>query len=163
MRSFTIRHFKKSKHYPSQTFYLLSKGRNTGRPSLMPNTNCFAFTCKCDRVPYYYALISMLWQSGHFRSRLIGSVIPFIRIGDITELIEQVAKSPTCFDKQISIAHKLDSLEYNLSRQLILIKQLRCHLRDQLLHPEIIHTSCSSNSLFNGSLNKITEQNNHNT
>lgn len=60
--------------------YILSKGRNAGKPSLMPFVNSFVLnTSDEDEAQLYYFLCFALWKAKKFRALLTGTAIPFIR------------------------------------------------------------------------------------
>ena len=78
----------------SFTFYILSKGNNAGQPKLLPWVNSFAVHCLSkEDLDFYFWLCYSLWQAGHFRQYLRGSVIPFLSVCDARYLVHQSAKS----------------------------------------------------------------------
>lgn len=72
------------------TFFILSKGLNSGRPSSIPNPNSFqlSFNNKEERDLYFWYFYA-LWTTNYFKNELIGSVIPFIKIKTIHHLLQQ--------------------------------------------------------------------------
>lgn len=76
------------------TFYILSKGNNAGQPQLLPWVNCFAVHCKTkEELDFYFWLSYSLWQTGRFRPYLRGSVIPFLRVQEVRQLLTQAGES----------------------------------------------------------------------
>ncbi len=75
---------------PGIHFFILSKGLNAGKPLDTPCPNCFVFSCNTDEERDKYFWLSYgLWQSGHFKAYLVGSVIPFLRKGELVMLLDQ--------------------------------------------------------------------------
>lgn len=65
-------------------FFALSKGLNAGKPLNEPCANCFLVNVEFEQNrELFYWLCFALWKAGHFRRRLVGSVIPFLRINDL--------------------------------------------------------------------------------
>ena len=75
-------------------FYILCKGANAGKPSLTPWANSFVvITQNKEYFDFYFWLICALFQSGKFKVRLRGSVVPFINVDDVRDVIRKVAPS----------------------------------------------------------------------
>jgi hypothetical protein len=75
-------------------FYALSKGLNSGKPLDVPCPNCFVISCRnAQDLDVYRSLLFGLWQSKTFHQLLVGSVIPFIRIGDFKNFVSEQAKN----------------------------------------------------------------------
>ena len=73
-------------------FFILSKGANAGKPSLTPWVNSFAVICQHkEYLEFYFWLVQALHQSGKFKLHLRGSVIPFININDVRDILRDVA------------------------------------------------------------------------
>ena len=73
-------------------FFILCKGSNAGKPSLTPWANSFAVICQHkEYFEFYFWLVYALHQSGKFKIRLRGSVIPFINVNDVRDVIREVA------------------------------------------------------------------------
>ena len=70
-----------------------------------------------------------LWRSKAFHPYLIGSVIPFIRIGDfkqvITEKLEVVKISPEEFTRTIEKLQFIEIQEIQLKKNLTLVQELK--------------------------------------
>ena len=111
-------------------FFILNKGMNTGSPNFKPYANCFVLLAETDlERNFYYWLCFALWQTGKFRPRLIGSVIPFIHIGDFKDVIADSAikanKKPKQYQKALSILIDIDQKSEALAQQLKLIGELK--------------------------------------
>lgn len=69
--------------YQTPHFFILNKGLNSGKPLENPCPNCFVLeAATTQELDKYYWFAYMLWQSKFWYQFHIGSVIPFIRIGD---------------------------------------------------------------------------------
>lgn len=74
----------------SNSFFILNRGLNTGKPMNEPCPNCFVCICKnrADKENLYWLLFA-LWQSKEIKRQLIGSVILYIRKRDLEKIIKQ--------------------------------------------------------------------------
>ncbi len=71
-------------------FFILSKGENAGKPGLVPWANCYAVRCNNkEAFEYYYWLVFALFKAGKFKTRHRGSVIQFVNIQDVRDVIRQ--------------------------------------------------------------------------
>lgn len=77
----------------SNSFFILNRGLNTGKPMSEPCPNCFVCICKSreDKESLYWLLFA-LWQSKEIKRQLIGSVILYIRKSDLEKIIQQKAQ-----------------------------------------------------------------------
>jgi hypothetical protein len=126
MSPFQIRCFKQGAAFPANVFFILSKGRNTGRPSFEPNVNCFVFTCAdTDDLHAYYWLVYALWAGNKFHPLLCGSVIEFIHLCDLKHLIETAALTAKNMDAIARSMKQIIQLENKLQQQITLIKQAK--------------------------------------
>ena len=76
----------------AHSFFILSKGNNAGRPGLRPWPNSFIVTCHNeDTYNFYFWLTHAAFLSGKFKLRLRGSVIPFIIVHDVRDLLRSLA------------------------------------------------------------------------
>ena len=77
-----IKCYKSGAHYNKPHFYILNKGRNSGKPLQESCANCFVFIAESpEERQHFYNLCYALWQGKQFHILLTGSVIEFIRIG----------------------------------------------------------------------------------
>lgn len=134
MSPFQIRCFKQGAAVPAIKFFILSKGRNTGRPSFEPNANCIVFTCaNNDDLHSYYWLVYALWAGNKFHPLLCGSVIEFIHLRDLKHLIETAALTAQNMDAIARSMQKIMQLENKLQQQIMLIKQVKVATVRELL------------------------------
>lgn len=76
--------------YPNKTqsqpdFYIQCKGLHSGRPLRQPIKNCVAVYSEHPRL---FDLVYLLYKGKRFDFYIIGSVIPFIRIDDLTKVVK---------------------------------------------------------------------------
>lgn len=89
-----IRCFHSSVNEQPFMFFILSKGDNAGKPGLVPWANCFAVHCSNQQTfDFYFWLVYGLYKAGKFKSRLRGSVIPFVNLDDIRTVLKKTAPS----------------------------------------------------------------------
>lgn len=70
--------------------FALSKGYNAGKPLRNECPNCFVLIFKdTENAEKMFFLLDGVWRSQIFRQQLIGSVIPFIRVGEFTKTINR--------------------------------------------------------------------------
>ena len=114
----------------SFAFFILNKGMNTGKPLEHPCPNCFTFNAvnQAEKDLYYWLCFG-LWQSRSLHPYLSGSVIPFIHLRDLSQVINQAsekAKSNQAhFDKTVEALKILDQHEKNYHRNLLLISEAK--------------------------------------
>jgi|SRR5690606_30447454 len=111
-------------------FYALSKGLNSGKPLESPCPNCFVISCRSvEEMDVYRSLLFGLWKTKSFHQFLIGSVIPYIRIGDfknfVSEQISHLQSKEKAFKKDVQNAKALEQKERQLYEQLRLISELK--------------------------------------
>ena len=110
--------------------YILCKGLNSGKPLEKPCPNCFVIACKnSDDMDFYKTLSFGLWKAKHFHQFLTGSVIPFIRLKELTNLIhtgiEKLLSNPDKVKRNISKIVQMEKHQMNIQKQLNLIKQMK--------------------------------------
>ena len=70
---------------------LFDKDDNAGKPGFEPWTNSFAVICNNKQnFDFFFWLIYGLWRDGKFKTRHRGSVIPFINLQDVRDLIREL-------------------------------------------------------------------------
>lgn len=111
-------------------FYALCKGLNSGKPLDTPCPNCFVISCRnAEELEVYRSLLFGLWQTKSFYQFLIGSVIPYIRIGDFKNFVSEQAShlqgKEKAFKKDVQNAKHLEQQEKRLHEQLLLISELK--------------------------------------
>jgi hypothetical protein len=111
-------------------FFILNKGMNSGKPMEHPCPNCFTFNA-VDQTEkdHYYWLCFGLWQSKSLHPYLNGSVIPFIHLRDLNQVINQASEkaqaSPANFLKTVEALKILDQHEKQYHRNLLLISEAK--------------------------------------
>ena len=122
MQPFVIKYHRPGAAASPSAFFILSRGRNTGRPAFTSNPNCFVFTCAPQDVDRYYWLVYALWAGRAFEPLLCGSVIEFIHIGELRMAIANGSRNMGRIDQTLGAFRKLLSLEVKTKRQLELIQ-----------------------------------------
>jgi hypothetical protein len=111
-------------------FFILNKGMNSGKPMEHPCPNCFTFNASTqDEKDHFYWICFGLWQSRSFHQHLIGSVIPFLRLNELSQVINQASEkaqaSPANFLKTVEALKILDRHEKQYHRNLLLISEAK--------------------------------------
>ena len=111
-------------------FFILNKGMNSGKPMEHPCPNCFTFNANDQtEKDHYYWICFGLWQSRSFHQHLIGSVIPFIRLRELSQAINQASEkaqaNPGTFQKTVEALKILDRQEKQYHRNLLLITEAK--------------------------------------
>ncbi|UOE42171.1 hypothetical protein MTP09_05915 [Chryseobacterium suipulveris] len=111
-------------------FYALSKGLNSGKPLDVPCPNCFVISCRnAEELDVYRSLLFGLWQTKSFHQFLIGSVIPYIRIGDfknfVSEQVSHLKGKEKVFKNDVRKVKTLEQRERHIYEQLLLISELK--------------------------------------
>ena len=78
---------------------------------------------------FYYFMLQGIWELRLLRPHLKGSVIEFVRLGDVIDVLEEVLNSVNAgnrsfYDVQNSLA-QIEVLQTNLQSQLSLLLQMR--------------------------------------
>lgn len=71
---------------PTPQFYIQCKGDHSGRPLKKPIPNCFSVYTNIENL---YSLVYVLYIGGLFKKYISGSVVPFIRLGDVSGVIRE--------------------------------------------------------------------------
>jgi hypothetical protein len=130
MIKFKLTTYREGKKYQGSYFYILNKGNNSGKPLLNPCPNCFVCLCENDqdKEELFWLLFGM-WQGKAIHPHLIGSVIPFIRLKELTNLIntgiEKLLLNPDKVKRNISKIVQMEKHQVNIQKQLDLIKQMK--------------------------------------
>ena len=102
-------------------FYIQSKGLHSGRPMKTPKANCFAVV---SDVANLFEIVFALYKSNAFKSDIIGSVVPFIRIYACREILKQaVLKQPN--QKELETVELIEKQITNLEAQIKNFKQIQ--------------------------------------
>lgn len=124
--------------YNQPHFFILSKGRNSGKPLPSYCANCFVFVADDeDEKWHFFNLCHALWQGKFFHRLLVGSVIEFIRIDEFAVALHHVniniSQNKNDFKQQLDYIHQLNKHELNLRQQIKLIHQVKQCLVHQML------------------------------
>jgi hypothetical protein len=125
-----IKTHQSGKMYQQPHFFILNKGLNSGKPFNHYVCNSFVFLAdNKDEKEFYYFLLLGLWELRLFRKHLKGSVIEYIRLGDVIDVISETLNSVNTgnrsfADVQNSLA-QIENLQTNLQLQLSNLMQLR--------------------------------------
>lgn len=125
MQPFTIKYHSPAAAAPPSSFFILSRGRHTGRPAYSPNPNCFVFTCAPQDIYCYYWLVYTLWITRRFEPFLKGTCIEFARVADVRQLIAESTPHIEHIETVVSNLQKLQLLESKYKKQLGLIAVAR--------------------------------------
>jgi len=125
-----IKTHKLGSTYDAPHFFILNKGRHSGKPEHKYWANCFVFIAdtSAERDFYYFVFLG-LWELGFFRKALIGSVVPFIRLGDLTDIAEEAINNINTGNREWSdVSGTITQLEQhknNLMMQVDYILKIR--------------------------------------
>lgn len=96
-----IKTHKMGNTYECPHFFILNKGENSGKPAVQYWSNCFVFLADDNaEKEFYYFVFLGLWELGYFKKGLIGSVVPFIRIDDVTNIAEEAINNINTGNRQ---------------------------------------------------------------
>jgi hypothetical protein len=119
-------------------FFILSKGLNSGKPLTEPCPNCFVCISQTaqEKESLYWILFA-LWQGRRFHQVLCGSVIPFIRKKELSNLIHQGQKYaihfPDKFQKNVQALQLLQQKEKEYAKLTQSIKELKVVIGHQMI------------------------------
>ena len=130
MQTFIVKSANSKEEIQKPHFFALNKGINSGKPLLLPCPNCFKIEAENEEFKETLYWVSFaLWKIKAFHPYLIGSVIPFIRIGDykhlIFEKLEVVNASPTEFEETLKKLRFIELKERQFKENLKLIQELK--------------------------------------
>ena len=115
---------------PKTALYILSRGRNAGKPMFEPCPNCFIqYVRDAEELETYYWTFYAFWKHGFFHPHLCGSVIEMLRLCDLKTLMWnfiQPAFQKSCI--QPEMVNKIKStweLEQKIQEQSKAIQELR--------------------------------------
>ena len=134
-----IRCYHEGAVIPPHSFFILCKGCNAGKPGFQPWTNSFMAVCPNQQnFDFYFWLIHGLHLSGKFKVRHRGSVIPFINLNDVRDVIREVAPlihpDWSRYQEMLSSLDKLNKLKATLAEQIVSTDKLqRCLLQKYFL------------------------------
>lgn len=105
-------------HQPQRTitqphFFILSKGKNAGKPLKESCPNCFVITVKTEEeTENLYWIAYTLWKANFWHQYLIGSVILFIRITTFKSYFrDEVLRAYRQHQKHLEFVNRIRQLE----------------------------------------------------
>ena len=112
------------------TFFILNKGMNSGKPMEHPCPNCFTFNASTqEEKDHFYWICFGLWQSSSFHQHLIGSVITFIHLHVLNQVICQASEKAQAnlgtFQKIEEVLKMLVKHEKRYHRNLLQISEAK--------------------------------------
>ncbi|MBI2722635.1 MAG: hypothetical protein HYX39_10715 [Bacteroidetes bacterium] len=125
-----IKTHKSGKMYNQPHFFILNKGLNSGKPFNHYVVNSFVFLAdnKAEKEFYYFLLLG-LWELRFFRKHLKGSVIEYVRLGDVIDVIDETLNSVNSGNRSFSDVQntlaQIEAHQINLQAQLDHLMQLR--------------------------------------
>ena len=130
MQTFIVKSSTTKEEIRKPHFYALNKGMNSGKPLLSHCPNCFKIEAETEEFKEMLYWVSFaLWRVKAFHPYLIGSVIPFIRIGDYKQLIcekfEVVKSNPVEFAETVKQLRFIELKEKQFKENLKLIQELK--------------------------------------
>ena len=130
MQTFIVKSASAKEENPKPHFWVLCKGMNSGKPLSMPCPNSFKIEAENEEFKETLYWISFaLWRAKAFYPFLVGSVIPFIRIGDykqlVSENLEIVKENPAEFAETIKQLRFIELKEKQFMQNLQLIRELK--------------------------------------
>jgi hypothetical protein len=125
-----IKTHKSGKSYNQPHFFILNKGLNSGKPFNHYVCNSFVFLAdNKEEKEFYYFLLLGLWELRFFRKHLKGSVIEYVRLGDVIDMIDETLNSVNSGNRSFSDIQntlaQIEALQANLQSQLDYLMQLR--------------------------------------
>jgi hypothetical protein len=128
--------FNPSKQTTEFEFYILCKGNNSGRPMVSPLPNCFVCVCQSlEERDFFFWLCYGLFSGKAFETSLKGSVVPFVRICDVLQILTKHAAHINAIKWAATIQQlkHIEALEANLCKQIKLLQSLKVALvREQI-------------------------------
>jgi hypothetical protein len=121
MKQFTLKTYRNSASVELNSFYILNKGMNSGRPHPKPFVNSFTFIAESpEEMEIFYWITFAAWQGKLFHPYIKGSVIPFVIILDVGEVINEASKrciaNPERVSNLLKSFHTLNQLEFKYER-----------------------------------------------
>ena len=130
MLNFKVRTYNPEKETPENSIFILSRGRNAGKPLFEPCPNCFILYCNDqeERENLYWTFFT-LWKNGFFHPYLCGSVIEMLRLFEFKKILQNfiipsVAKMQEN-TKILSDIKAVYQLEQKFTQQLKQLNDLR--------------------------------------
>jgi hypothetical protein len=118
-----IKTHKSGKSYNQPHFFILNKGLNSGKPFHHYVCNSFVFLAdNKEEKEFYYFLLLGLCELRFFRKHLKGSVIEYVRLGDVIDVIDETLNSVNSGNRSFSDIQntlaQIEALQANLHKYL---------------------------------------------
>ncbi|MCB4234590.1 hypothetical protein LDL59_04230 [Kaistella anthropi] len=105
MLTHKVRTYSVQKSAPEMALYILSRGRNAGKPMFEPCPNChIIYVTNPEELETYYWTFYAFWKHGFFHPHLCGSVIEMLRLCDLKMLMRnfiQPAFQKSCIQPEM--------------------------------------------------------------
>ena len=130
MLNFKVRTYNPEKETPENSIFILSRGRNAGKPMFEPCPNCFILYCRNEtEKENLYWMFYTLWKNRFFHPYLCGSVIDMLRLSELKKVIQNwIIPSFSKMEQNGKILQDIKSvhmLEQYYSKQLKQLSELR--------------------------------------
>ena len=130
MLNFKVRTYNPEKETPENSIFILSRGRNAGKPMFEPCPNCFILYCRNEtEKENLYWIFYTLWKNRFFHPYLCGSVIDMLRLSELKKVIQNwIIPSFSKMEQNGKILQDIKSvyqLEQHYSKQLKQLSELR--------------------------------------
>lgn len=130
MLNFKVLTYNPEKETPENSIFILSRGRNAGKPMFEPCPNCFILYCRNEtEKENLYWIFYTLWKNRFFHPYLCGSVIDMLRLSELKKVIQNwIIPSFSKMEQNGKILQDIKSvyqLEQHYSKQLKQLSELR--------------------------------------
>ena len=131
--NFNLTTYNPAKKYAGFHFFVLNKGLNSGKPLLDPCPNCFVCSCNTEEEKEnLYWIFFALWQGKRFHQLLIGSVIPFIKIKETKNLVQEsflkTKTNPAVFQKALNLLKFANEKDLHFQNLALTIRKIKIEL-----------------------------------
>jgi len=139
MKHLTIKCHKTGTLYMGEHFFILNKGRNSGKPLTEPCANCWVllFPNRQERENCYWLAYS-LWQARFWHYFQVGSVIPFLRLFEFKKEFALKAKSLQAdydlYLKNVLALQLLQKKENQFRKNLDLVRNMRAIILNRYIN-----------------------------
>lgn len=118
MLNYRLYTHQRGNYYECPHFFILSRGKNAGRPQYEAIPNAFVVvTRESEELERLYWIAYALWKARRFEFIQLGSVIPFIKVGEVRNLVadkvNSIDFSSQQTKKRLKLLHTLRKLGEN--------------------------------------------------
>ncbi len=130
MQKFELKTFSPKNQKSQFEFYILNKGKNSGKPLDEPCTNCYVLSTNSEEEKQFFkTLCDGLFKSKSYYNYLKGSVILFVTINDCKSIIKngliQANANLPQFKKSVKAIKELEQKERQYLETLQLISEAK--------------------------------------